>query len=194
MKILAVILVIVLIAAIISGVFIYLGSQPERIVSGNHVHSQPKPATKGVVDAKNDYVQVAESDNYILYYYEPRFSIKLENKQTGAILESTVSDEKNDGKSNADWTGAMQSGITLGLIEKTTKTSDKLNLNTAKNTITTWYTDNGIYAEVTFTDYGITLGVEVSLEGDQLVVRVPDESIQDLHPLRLPVLRLHLSG
>ena len=32
------------------------------------------------IDAKEDYVLVAESDSYKLWYYEPRFSIRLENK------------------------------------------------------------------------------------------------------------------
>lgn len=174
---LSVILAIILIASIIAGALIYLGSQTDKIVSGNHIHTAAKPATKGVVDAKNDYVKVAESDTYELYYYEPRFSIKLVNKETGAVIESTVSDEKNDGKANADWTGVMQSGLTVGTIEKATKVNDKLNMNTSKNEITTWYTDDGIYAEVSFPDAGISLGVQVSLQGDELVVRVPDETI-----------------
>lgn len=176
---LSVILAIILIASIIAGALIYLGSQTDKIVSGNHIHTAAKPATKGVVDAKNDYVKVAESDTYELYYYEPRFSIKLVNKETGAVIESTVSDEKNDGKANADWTGVMQSGLTVGTIEKATKVNDKLNMNTSKNEITTWYTDDGIYAEVSFPDAGISLGVQVSLQGDELVVRVPDETIRE---------------
>ncbi len=175
------ILAVVLVLAAIAVTLIVLGSRTDKIVSTNRVHTSPKPAVKGLVEdaAKTDYVPVAENDHYKLYYYEPRFSIKLEDKRTGAVMESTVSDEKDDGKSNADWTGTMKSGIVLSTIEKTTKYADKINMNTTENKITTWYTDNGIYAEISFDQYGFALGVEVSLIGDELVVRVPEETIQE---------------
>lgn len=144
--------------------------------SGTSVHTEGIPQKGDVVEAKEDYVLVAESDSYKLWYYEPRFSIKLENKQTGEIFESTVSDEKNDGKNNAAWTGYMQSGIVIYGIVGTVDTY-QVDMNTCANTITTWYTDNGIYAEIFFDKYEFGLGVEVSLEGDDLVVRVPDASI-----------------
>ena len=173
------ILAVVLVAAVIATVLIVLGSRQDKIVSGNHVHQSALPVTRGKVEAKDDYVLVAESDSYKLYYWEPRFSIRLENKETGAVLESTVSDEKDDGKNNEDWTGTMKSGIAIGTIEKATKSSDKIDMLNAKNTIETYYTDSGIYAKIAFPDYGISVGVEVSLQGDQLVVRVPEESIKE---------------
>ena len=170
---------VLLVAVIVLVVVLMLnGSQPD-VVSGSHLHSNPAPSVGAVVDAKNDYVLVAESDTYRLYYYEPRFSIRLENKRTGAILESTVSDEKDDGKNNASWTGYMKSGIVLSAIIGTINTY-QVDMNTVENEITTWYTDNGIYAKISFKDkYQFDIGVEVSLAGDVLTVRVPDESIQE---------------
>lgn len=133
------------------------------------------------VEAREDYVLVAESDTYKLYYYEPRFSIKLENKETGAVLESTVSDEMDDGKNNESWTGYMKSGVVIYGIIGTINTY-QIDMNTCANTITTWYTDNGIYAEIYFEEYEFGLGIEVRLEGDELVVRVPDSSIVENKP------------
>lgn len=170
---------VVLLAGIVLVVVLVSGSKQSDILSGSHVHTGPIPALGDVVDAKKNYVLVAESDTYKLYYYEPRFSIKLENKNTGAILESTVSDEKDDGKNNANWTGYMKSGIVLSAIIGTVNTY-QVDMNTVENEITTWYTDNGIYAKISFGDkYQFELGVEVSLIDDELVVRVPDESIQE---------------
>ncbi len=176
---LSVILALVIIAAVVATVLIVLGSRSDKIVSGNHVHQSALPVTKGRVEAKDDYTLVAESDSYRLYYWEPRFSILIENKETGAVLESTVSDEKDDHKNNDDWTGTMKSGIAIGTIEKTTKFSDRIDMNNAKNEIETYYTDNGIYAKISFPDYGISVGVEVSLLDDELVVRIPEESIKE---------------
>lgn len=165
--------VIILIAALV-----FNGTQAV-VVSGDHVHSAPAPSLGAVVEAKDDYVLVAESDTYRLFYYEPQFSIKLENKNTGAVLESTVSDEKDDGKNNASWTGYMKSGIVLTAIIGTLNTY-QVDMNTVKNDITTWYTDNGIYAKISFKDqYQFELGVEISLDGDELVVRVPEGSIKE---------------
>ena len=55
-----------------------------------------------------DYKLVAENDTYKMFLYEPRLSIMLQNKKTGKIMESTLSDEKDDGNSNSVWNGYMK--------------------------------------------------------------------------------------
>lgn len=134
------------------------------------------PKGEMVENAKEDYVVVAESDTYKLWYYEPRFSIKLENKLTGTVMESTVSDEKDDGTANKSWTGYMKSGLVIFAIIDTTNTY-QVDMNTVDNTIVTYKLDNGICAMISFPKYGFSLAVEVMLEDDELVVRVPDGSI-----------------
>lgn len=124
----------------------------------------------------DDYKKIAESDTYIMYFYEPRLSIILENKETGVILESTLSDEKDDGLSNASWNGYMKSGVVIQAIIGTTNTY-QVDLITCPNTMNVTYLDNGFSAEIFFEEYQFGLTVEATLEGDELVVRVPDESI-----------------
>lgn len=166
-------------AVIILVLVAVFGGRAPDILSGDHVHTSPLPTLGEVVNAKDDYVLVAESDTYKLYYYEPRFSVKLENKNTGAVIESTLSDENDDGKNNASWTGYMKSGIVLSAIIGTVNTY-QVDMNTVDNDITTWYTDSGIYALISFKDkYQFEIGVEVSLIDDELIVRVPDESIKE---------------
>ena len=170
---------VVLVAVVALVLVLVLNRHQPDVLKSSRVHTNPAPAVGAVVDAKDDYVLVAESDTYKLYYYEPRFSIRLENKETGAILESTVSDEKDDGKNNNSWTGYMKSGIVLSAIIGTINTY-QVDMNTIDNEITTWYTDNGIYAQIHFKgNYDFEIGVELSLVGDDLVVRVPDESIRE---------------
>lgn len=127
---------------------------------------------------KADYRKVAESDTYILYLYEPRLSIMLENKKTGVILESTLSDEKDDGTANKTWTAYMKSGIVINAIVKATNTY-QVDLLTCKNELKYTYGDNGFTANIYFSEYGFHLDVEVTLEGDELVVRVPEDSIRE---------------
>ncbi len=125
-----------------------------------------------------DYEKVAESDTYIMYYYEPRLSIILENKKTGALIESTLSDEMDDGLSNATWNGYMKSGVVIQAIKGTTNTY-QVDVNTVANTIETTKLDNGISAKVFWPEYGFGLTLNVTLENDNLVVNIPDDSITE---------------
>lgn len=125
---------------------------------------------------RDDYEKVAESDTYNMYLYAPRLSIVLENKKTGEILESTLSDEKDDGKSNEIWQGFMKSGVVLSAIIGTNNTYQVDLLNDV-NSIDVTKLDNGFSAKVFFKKYQFGFTVNVSLEKDQLLVEVPEESI-----------------
>lgn len=130
------------------------------------------------IEATEDYVLVAESDTYKLWYFEPRFSIKLENKTTGTVMESTVSDDMLRGEINKSWTGYIQSGIVIHAIKGTTNTY-QVDMNTSKNTVSTYAIENGICADIFFEDYDFGLAVEVTLEDEELVVRIPEGSITE---------------
>jgi len=123
-----------------------------------------------------DYELVAESNTYKMYLYEPRLSIILENKETGELLESTLNDAKDDGNSNRSWNGYMKSGIVIQAIIGTVNTY-QVDLVTCDNTIDVTKTENGFSAKIYFTEYQFGLTVNVSLEDDQLIVNIPDESI-----------------
>lgn len=125
-----------------------------------------------------DYKKVAESDTYNMYFYEPRLSIILENKETGAILESTLSDEKDDGTSNKTWNAYMKSGIVIYAIVGTTNTY-QVDLVSCKNTMDVTYLENGFSAKIYFEEYQFGLTVEVTLEDEEVVVKVPDDSITE---------------
>lgn len=151
---------------------------------GNTVKDDGEVVQKGAVgkvDKKDwitikDYELITESDTYKMYFYKPRFSIMLENKKTGKITESTLSDEKDDGNSNATWNAYMKSGIVLTAIigENNTYQVDLIN---TPNTIDVVKTGNGLSAKIYYTDYKFGLTVEISLEDDNLVVKVPDDLV-----------------
>ncbi len=124
----------------------------------------------------DDYELVAESESYKMYLYEPRLSIILENKQTGELLESTLSDEKDDGNSNKTWNAYMKSGVVIQAIIGTTNTY-QVDLITCENTMEVTKKDNGFSAKIYFKEYQFGFTVDVSLEEDELVVTIPDESV-----------------
>ena len=170
---------VLLVAIIVLVVVLVLNGSSSDVLSGSHDHTNPIPSLGEKINAQNDYVLVAESDAYKLYYYEPRFSIRLENKQTGAVMESTVSDEKLHEDINNTWKGYIQSGVVLSAIIGTINTY-QVDLLNVENEINTWKTDHGIYAQISFKgNYQFEIGIEVSLEGNGLTVRVPEESIKE---------------
>ena len=123
----------------------------------------------------DDYKMIAESDTYKMYFYEPRLSVILENKETGKLMETTMSDANDNGANNATWKGYMQSGVVLSAIIGINSTY-QVDLLNNPHTMDVTYTDNGFSAKIYFSDYKIGLTVEAYLDGDDFVVRVPEES------------------
>ncbi len=171
------IIAVVLVVALVVGIVLMSGNGAVAELKAQYTS---EPVVKGdKLQASEDYVKVAESDTHELYYYEPNFAIRLVDKKTGEVMNSVLTDEHLEtDKSNKNWKGYMTSGIVLTAVVGTNNTQ-QVDMVTAKNTITTWKTENGIYAEISFTKYQFGLGVEVSLVGDELVVRVPETSIQE---------------
>ena len=162
------------------------GESEEEEDNGNTVLEDGEVVQEGAIGKVDqsewitidDYEKIAESDFYIMYFYEPRLSIILQDKKTGELLESTLSDEMDDGNSNESWNAYMKSGIVITAIKGTTNTY-QVDLITCKNTRNVTKLDNGFSADITFEDWGFSLTLQVTLEGDDLVVTVPDESIQE---------------
>lgn len=97
-------------------------------------------------------------------------------KKTGKFIESTLSDEKDDGNSNATWNYYMKSGIVITAIVGTNSTY-QVDLFNTPNTIQYKKINNGLSATVYYTDYKFGLTVDITLEGDDLVVNIPDDYI-----------------
>lgn len=119
---------------------------------------------------------VAENARYALYMKEEDLSVIVADKQTGAYMESAISHD--DGNNNNIWLGAMKSAVVLTMINQSddTKQADLLNDDVTK-TIT--YTSNGFTAELYWNTYKLGMKLEVSLEEDGLVARIPDDSIRE---------------
>ncbi len=119
---------------------------------------------------------VAESSRYRLYMREDDLSIVVEDKETGAYMESAVS--YDDGKSNNTWLGAMKSAVVITMINGNDDTqqadliNDNVTLKTTKN-------DKGFSSEIYWSKYrfGMTLKVEITDEGVKAFI--PDDSIHE---------------
>lgn len=137
------------------------------------------PGYVGVVHAAQEidgHKFVASSTGYNLYVKEDDLSIVIEDKTTGATLESYPT--YDDGKSNATWLGAMHSAVVMTLISANddTKQADLVNDDVTKN-IT--YTDTGFSAQIYFNTYKLGVTLEVSLTDEGLTARIAEDSIKE---------------
>ena len=73
-------------------------------------------------------------------------------KMTGKIMESTLSDEKDDGNSNSVWNGYMKSGIVINAI-KDAKNTYQVDLINNQNTINVNKESDGFTADIYFDEY-----------------------------------------
>ena len=125
-------------------------------------------------DWKETHKLVAENDKFRLYVKEDSLALVIEDKATGAYMESAPS--YNDGRNNKTWTAYLNSALILTMIKGNddTKQADLIRDKVDKK-IT--YTENGFEAKVYWTQYkfGMTLKVELTEEG--VSAWVPDESI-----------------
>ncbi len=138
------------------------------------VDAAPKAESK----ISSEYKKVSENESFELYLYEPTLSIILKNKETGAILRSTLAEEEDDGLNNNTWNAFLRSGIVLSAIKGTTDTY-QVDLVSCPNDIDYTYNDKGFSAKIYFKEYKFGLTVNVILEGKDIVVEVPDESIYE---------------
>lgn len=124
----------------------------------------------------NGCVKKASSSKYNLYVNEETLALVIEDKETGAYMESSPS--YDDEKSNKTWWGAMNSPVVITMISGSDDTKQAEMMFDKVNKKVT-YTDTGFTADIYWTKYQFGVTLEVSLTDDGLVVRVPDSSIRE---------------
>lgn len=121
---------------------------------------------------------VAENENYELYLQDVNLSIIIRDKNTGSIIESTVS--RDDDNSNPTWKGFMNSGISIELQEDTNTLQKKIDILGQGATVLVELVPGGFKAMVDYPKYEFGYMVEVLLYDDgSLVVSIPEDSVYE---------------
>lgn len=147
------------------------------LIAALAVGSMAANANKLIVKAAgniNGHESLTASSRYTMYVNEDDLSLVIEDKETGAYMESSIS--YDDEKNNATWLGAMKSAVVVTMINGSddTKQADLVNDDVTKK-IT--YTDTGFSADLYWNKYKFGMTLEVSLTDEGLIARIPDESI-----------------
>lgn len=125
-------------------------------------------------DWKETHKLAAENDKFRLYVNEESLALVVEDKATGAYMESSPS--YNDGKNNKTWTAYLNSALILTMIKGNddTKQADLIRDDVDKK-IT--YTKDGFEAKVYWNKYEFGMTLKVTLTETGVTAYVPDESI-----------------
>ena len=126
-----------------------------------------------------EYRLIAESDRYELYLYEPTISLLLRNRENGALIASTLNEHTAQGKLNKTWKGYTYSAFVLDVLTGSSKNYKQADLINNEHTLEYSYLENGFDAAVFYPEFGLGLTLQVRLDGDELLVTVPDSSIRE---------------
>jgi len=123
---------------------------------------------------------VAENDNFLLYLYEPRLSIIIQHRESGAYMRSTV-DTPRDTDNNL-WQGLYMSGVTLDYIVGINVHFARACLLHTLHELTVFYRQDGFSAQVFFPEIEIGYTLVVTLEEDGFTAEIPQSSIFENNP------------
>lgn len=137
------------------------------------------------LDIPDTYIPVAENQYYQLYMEEESYAIRVYNKEDGFIYGSSISDKDDNLKNfNTTWEGIVNSCITLSYYayNETTGvyvTKEESLLSSELSVSSYSLIENGFMASLTFGESGISMNLEVKLNGEYLDIEVPNESIEE---------------
>lgn len=137
------------------------------------------------IDVPNEYLLVAENNFYKLYMEEGSYAIRVVNKADGFIYGSSLSTKEENLKNfNTVWEGIVNSCITVSYYSYNDTTGvyvtkEESFLKDEASTSTYQLIENGFIASLTFGESGISMDLEVSLDGEYLNIEVPNESISE---------------
>lgn len=117
---------------------------------------------------------LAENNHYELYLKEDNLSIILRDKQTGAVMYSTVEDPIGG---NESWTNFMKSGIVMEYLVGTNIVVYQADMYSENPEKTIETRADGFTASIMYPELAIGFDVSVTLTDEGITVDIPKESI-----------------
>lgn len=127
------------------------------------------------------YTLAAENDLFQLYFDETTLAFKLLDQRTGYLWHSGLDEVQEDDDLNNSWQAYARSGLSIEYLDSR-GVNRRASITNAEHTLAVSETEGGVSASVTFTEYGITVGLLVQLEADGVRVEVPFASIREDNP------------
>ncbi|MCZ0702152.1 DUF5696 domain-containing protein [Natronobacillus azotifigens] len=121
-----------------------------------------------------DHVFFHENDQLEMYLKEENLSLILRDKNTGALMYSTVEDPIGG---NQSWTNFMQSGVVLEYITGRNLVTSRADMYSEEHTKEVTKTDDGFVASIMYAELEIGFDLHVTLTEQGITVDIPKDSI-----------------
>lgn len=149
-------------------------------------------ATANLLEA-GSYKSVAKTDSLELLYNETKGAIQVKDLKSGYKWRSVVDDTVVPLDSLTKyWLSIVQSpiGIAYNDLKQRDVSARTVYAGNDCKILNTEYIANGVSVEYGFTTQGIYVTIEYTLDGDQLVVRVPVDKIREEYKYALSSIEL----
>ncbi|UUX35379.1 DUF5696 domain-containing protein [Fundicoccus culcitae] len=124
----------------------------------------------------DNHEKIAENDQLALYLKEENLSIIMRDKESGAVMYSTV---ENPVQSNEKWQNFVRSGVVIEYLINTNIVYSQADMYSGEPTKEIRITANGFEADVDYPDFEFGYTLVVSLDGNKLSVEIPKDTIYE---------------
>lgn len=154
--------------------------------------TKPEKTDQKPIQQQNSFEgfkKAAENENLVLYVNEKSLAIKIQNKKTKYVWNSGL-DQPDKYRLNKTWEQMAQSAITVDYMDRRGKVrTESITTNDSRPRLET--TDKGFTASVYLNQSKLEFQLNVELEGDELVVSIPQEEIQESKYTKLISMRVY---
>ena len=175
-------------AALLSGLALFgwmldeRARQPETADAEPPGEAEPANGSAPTAPLSRDYVTVAENDVLRLQLKASNLSIRVEDKRSGYVWSSEIEQVE----ANESWKQFMASGLSIEVFEGESANAKRYSFVPENDaTAEVERTEDGFRAAVRFPRLGIGMEFEARLDGDELVVQIPQQSIAEEGKARL---------
>ncbi len=137
-----------------------------------------------IAETGEDYVEICRNSYYSLLLHPATKVFCIADAGTGEHLWFSGMTEENYGSMEAVsnlWKSYMQSVLAVNYIAKDATRANNMKSYSAENfnTIKMYSFENGIRFEIDFKVISVTMAVEICLEDERVIVRVPSKDIKE---------------
>ena len=151
--------------------------------------SEPFPTIESPNPSLEGFILASENEYLQLYVHPVSLAIKVVNRATGYIFSSTL-DVMADHRLNNTWRNFVDSAITIDFLNEQGNTAqESITINNSQ--VDLHIIENGFEGEILFANSGIAMTLIVTLEGQDIIAHIPQESITEPEDILLLGLRMY---
>lgn len=142
----------------------------------------PRPLqADGPSDIPPSYQVMGENERFRLYVDPTTLAFKLLDKRSGYLWHSGVDELQEGDRLNRAWHAFARSGLSIEYLDAKA-VSKRVAIANSEHTLEVTPIAQGVAAQVTFREYGITVGMRLQLEDEGVRVEVPFATIREDNP------------